>query len=111
MISTKDSFLLNFFTIIIIISISIINNNKNILFCTVCFCLFTKLCLTLATPWIVACQASLSMGFPRQEYCNGLPFPSPWDLPNPGTEPAFPALYVPGGSDGNASACNAGDPG
>ena len=41
-----------------------------------------------ATPWTVDCQASLSMGFPRQEYWNGLPFPSPGDLPNPGIEPA-----------------------
>ena len=38
-------------------------------------------------PWTVACQASLSMGFSRQEYCNGLPFPSPGDLPNPGIKP------------------------
>ena len=39
--------------------------------------LVTKLCLTPASPWTVACQALLSMGFPRQEYCSGLPFPSP----------------------------------
>ena len=38
-----------------------------------------------------ACQAPLSMGFPRQEYWSGLPFPSPGDLPDPGTEPEFPA--------------------
>ena len=37
-------------------------------------------------PWTIACQASPSMGFPRQEYWNGLPFPSPGDLPNPGIE-------------------------
>ena len=37
-----------------------------------------------ATPWTVACQAPLSMGFPRQEYWSGLPFPSPGDLPEPG---------------------------
>ena len=36
-----------------------------------------------ATPWIVACQAPLSMGFSRQEYWSGLPFLSPGDLPNP----------------------------
>ena len=36
-----------------------------------------------ATPWTVACQTPLSMGFPRQEYWSGLPFPSPGDLPNP----------------------------
>ena len=39
-------------------------------------------------PWTVAHQASLSMGFPRQEYWNGLPFPSAGDLPDPGIEPA-----------------------
>ena len=38
--------------------------------------------------WTVACQAPLSMGFPRQKYWSGLPFPSPGDLPNPGNEPA-----------------------
>ena len=37
-----------------------------------------------ATPWTVACQVLLSMEFSRQEYWNGLPFPSPGDLPNPG---------------------------
>ena len=36
------------------------------------------------TRWTVACQAPLSMGFPRQEYWSGLPFPSPGDLPYPG---------------------------
>ena len=40
-----------------------------------------------ATPWTVAYQAPLSMGFSRQEYWSGLPFPSPGDLPNPGIEP------------------------
>ena len=39
--------------------------------------LLTKSCLTLMTPWTVACQATLSMGFSRQEYWSGLPFPSP----------------------------------
>ena len=47
---------------------------------------------SFVTPWTVACQAPLSMGFPRQEYWSGLPFPSPGDLPNPGTEPVSPAL-------------------
>ena len=45
-----------------------------------------------ATPWIVAYQASLSMGFSRQEYWSGLPFPSPGDLPDPGIEPRSPVL-------------------
>ena len=39
------------------------------------------------TPWTVAHQAPLSMGFSRQEYWSGLPFPSPGDLPDPGVEP------------------------
>ena len=39
------------------------------------------------TPWTVAHQAPLSMGFSRQEYWSGLPFPSPGDLPDPGIEP------------------------
>ena len=47
-----------------------------------------------ATPWAVARQAPLSMGFPRQEHWSGLPFPSPGDLPNPGIEPGSPALQV-----------------
>ena len=45
-----------------------------------------------ATPWIVAYQASPSMGFSRQEYWSGLPFLSPRDLPDPGIEPGSPAL-------------------
>ena len=43
------------------------------------------------TPRTVAPQAPLSLGFPRQEYWNGLPFPSPGDLPNSGTKPMSPA--------------------
>ena len=42
------------------------------------------------TPWPVAHQAALSMGFPRQEYWNGLPFPSPGYLSNPGIKPVSP---------------------
>ena len=41
---------------------------------------------------MVTCQAPLSMGFPRQEYWSGLPFPSPGDLPSPGVEPTSPEL-------------------
>ena len=41
----------------------------------------------LATLWTVACQAPLSMGLPRQEYWNVLPFPSLGDLPDPGIKP------------------------
>ena len=43
-----------------------------------------------ATPWTIAHQAPLSMGFSRQEYWSGLPCPSPGDLPDPGIEPEFP---------------------
>ena len=46
-------------------------------------------CLTL---WTVAHQAPLFMGFPRQEYWSGLPFPSLGDIPDPGIKPVFPAL-------------------
>ena len=52
-----------------------------------CFRLF-------AIPWTVVYQAPLSMGFPRQEYWSGLPFPSPGDLPNPGIALGSPALQA-----------------
>ena len=48
----------------------------------------------LVTLWTVVRQAPLSMGFSRQEYWSGLPFPSPGDLPNPGIEPGSPALQA-----------------
>ena len=51
-----------------------------------------QLGLTLCDPLTVACQVALYMGFSRQEYWSGLSFPSPGDLPEPGTEPMFPAL-------------------
>ena len=47
-----------------------------------------------ATTWTVAYQASPSMGFSRQEYQSGLPFPSPGDLPDPEIEPGSPALQA-----------------
>ena len=47
-----------------------------------------------ATPWTVAHQALPSMGFSRQEYWSGLPFPSPGALPDPGLEPGSPALQA-----------------
>ena len=47
-----------------------------------------------ATPWTVAYQAPLPMGFSRQEYWSRLPFPSPGDLPDPGIEPGSPALQA-----------------
>ena len=46
------------------------------------------------TPWTVAHQAPPSMGFSRQEYWSGLPFPSPGDLPHPGIKPRSPALQA-----------------
>ena len=55
-------------------------------------CLVAKSCPTLTTPWTVACQASLSMVFSRQEYWRGLPFSSPEDLPNPEIELRSPEL-------------------
>ena len=54
--------------------------------------LVTKSYLTFVTPWTVAHQASLSVGFSRQEYWSGLPFPSPGNLPDPGIQPMSPAL-------------------
>ena len=56
--------------------------------------LVAKLCLTVATPWTVACQAPLPRGFSRQEYWNGFLFPSPGDIPNPGIEPMSHALQA-----------------
>ena len=56
--------------------------------------LVAKSCLTLTSSWTVACQAPLCMGFSRQEYWSGLPFPSPGDLPDPGIEAESPALQV-----------------
>ena len=54
--------------------------------------LLAKLCPTLVTLWTVACQAPLSMGFPKEEYWSGLPFSPARDLPDPGIRPASPVL-------------------
>ena len=51
-----------------------------------------KLCPTPAIPRTVPCQVPLSMGFPRQEYWSGLPFPFPGELPDPGIESRSPTL-------------------
>ena len=63
---------------------------------TVCF-LYVLNCFSrvklFAILWTVACQAPLLMGFSRQEYWSGVPFPSPGDLP-PGTEAGSPALQA-----------------
>ena len=58
------------------------------------FLLFSCLVMfnCFATPWTVAHQARLPIGFPRQEYWSELPFPSPGDLPDPELEPTSPAL-------------------
>ena len=61
-----------------------------------------------ATPWTVAWQAPPSMGFSRQEYRSGLPFPSAGDLPDPGIEPrssAFQADSLPPEAPGNPYSC------
>ena len=57
-----------------------------------CF-LVAELCL-FVIPWTIARQAPLSMGFSRQEYWSGLPFPSLGDLLNPGIEPRSRALHT-----------------
>ena len=54
-----------------------------------------QLCATL---WTIACQAPLSMGFPRQEYWSRLPFPSSVYLPDPGIEPVIIVVEKNGGS-------------
>ena len=66
-----------------------------------------------ATPWTVAYQAPPSMGFSRQECWNGLPFPSPGDLPDPGIQPGSPTLQAdalpsepPGKPTINVNRCN-----
>ena len=56
------------------------------------YCLVAKSRLALSTPWTVALQAPLSVGFSRQEYWSGFPFPLLGDLPSPGIELASPAL-------------------
>jgi len=76
----------------------------------VCTCVLSwfSCVLLFATPWIVAGQAPLSMGFFRQEYWSGLPCPLPGDLPHPGMEPAsltFPALA--GGFFTTSATCEA----
>ena len=57
-----------------------------------CICRACYVTKSFATPWTVAHQAPLSVGFPRQEYWSGLPFPSPGDLSHPGIEPTSPVL-------------------
>ena len=54
----------------------------------------TQSCLTLCNPWTVAHKAPLFTEFSRQEYWSGFPFPSPGDLPHPGTEPVSVASLM-----------------
>ena len=56
--------------------------------------LVAQSCATLCDPMDCSCQASLSMGFSRQEYWSGLPLPSPRDLPDPDIEARSPALQA-----------------
>ena len=95
-------------TILYIEIVILLNKNTKVESSTLCTQVYTqwymKVCVCvscfspvwfLVTPWTVAHQPPLSMGFSGQEYWNGLPFPSPRDLPDPGVEPAFltsPAL-------------------
>ena len=63
----------------------------------VCVCVCVLICFShvrLCNPVDLASQAPLSMGFSRQEYWHGLPFPSPGDVPNPGIEPRSPVLQA-----------------
>ena len=60
----------------------------------VCVCESLSHVRLFATPWTIAHRASLSIGFSRQEYWSGLPFPAPGDLPNPGIKPGSPALQA-----------------
>ena len=59
-----------------------------------CVCVFSRRVMSDSSrpPWTVACQPSLSMGFSRQEYWSGLPFPSLGDLPGSGVKPVSPTL-------------------
>ena len=56
------------------------------------FCCLVTMSDSFMTPWALAPQTSLSMGFPRQERWSGLPFPPPGDLSDPGIESMFLAL-------------------
>ena len=66
------------------------------LYYSLCACVLSHISRVqlFVTLWTVAYQAPLSMGFSRQEYWSGLPFPSPGDLPDPGIEAMCPALQA-----------------
>ena len=69
---------------------------------TVCVCVCVCMCLLshfshvrfFAIPWTITLLSPLSMGFFRQQYWSGLPFPSPGNLPDPGIKPGPPALQA-----------------
>ena len=59
-----------------------------------CVCVFNFKDLVQPTPWTVVYHTPLSMGFSRQGYWSGLPFPSPGELPDPGIEPRPPVFQA-----------------
>jgi len=62
--------------------------------CLQCESEVAQWCPTLCYPWTVAYQAPPSVGFSRQEYWSGLPFPAPGDLPDPGIKPQSPSFQA-----------------
>ena len=72
---------------------SLVKESKLLIIMSFCL-LFSLSVSSFVIPWTVACQNPSSMGFSRQEYWSGLPFPSPGDLPDPGIEPMFPASLL-----------------
>ena len=72
----------------------ILTTHFHITKCYVCMLNHFSRAQLFVTLWTIAHQAPPSMGFSRQEYWSGLPFPSPGDLPNPGIEPRSPTLQA-----------------
>ena len=76
-----------------VLDASVVEGYKDLFPSRCCYCcLVAKACLTLVTQYTVAHQAPLSMGFFRQEYWSGLPFPTSGNLPNPRIKSVSPAL-------------------
>ena len=75
------------------LNLSFLRSNINLVIEKSVLCSLSCVWLS-AAPWTVACKAPLSMGFSRQEYWSGLPFPSTGDLPNSGIEPRFLTLWA-----------------
>ena len=67
---------------------------SEVLFFNLSNCVSHSVVSDFVTSWTVACQAPPSMGFSRQEYPSGLPFPPPGDLSDPGIKPKSPALQA-----------------